>query len=409
MVIDLSKLEPLIACPSSPGNVKKVREVEGLPVHQVVVGSSANPGLRDYTIVSEIVKGRTTPAGLSFDVNPSTRQVIENLSVTGKLTQLLKAGARFHQTGCLGCIGMGQAPAEGKISLRTMPRNFPGRSGTLDDKVYLCSPETAAASALTGKITDPRDLKKLYKMAYPKYEHPAKEIIDLPLMFAPLKHNEKVKLEKGSNIKPLPVLTPLSKQFKVPVILKMGNDISTDEILSGGSKVLPLRSNIPEISKFAYHQLDNDFYEKALKANKKFEGHIVVAGSNYAQGSSREHAALAPKFLGQLAIIAIGYARIGWQNLINYGIMPFEFVDHDDYKKVDVGDVLKLKNINGETLTENKLTIINKTKKTEIPVKHSLTARQIKIILAGGMINFVKLKNVKTAPQKVLKKSLKKK
>ena len=393
MSIDLSILEPLIACPSSPGNIKKVREVQGMPVHQVVIGSSANPGLRDYSIASEIVKDKTVPAGLSFDINPSTRQVIENLSGGGQLPELIRAGARFHQTGCLGCIGMGQAPAQGKISLRTMPRNFPGRSGTLDDQVYLCSPETAAAAALTGKITDPRDLEKLFDISYPKYEHPKKEIINLPLLFAPLEHNEAIKLEKGSNIKPIPKLEALTDKFSAPVILKVGDDISTDEILSGGTKVLPLRSNIPEISKWAYHQLDNNFYDKALKAKEKFNGHIIIAGKNYAQGSSREHAALAPKYLNQIAVIAIGYARIGWQNLVNFGILPFEFQQADDYTKVKTNDILELENINEESLTANDLKIINQTTKSEIKVKHHLSKRQIQVILAGGLINYFKQKN----------------
>ena len=393
MTIDLSMLQPLIACPSSPGNIKKVKEVTGLPVHQVVIGSSANPGLRDYTVVSEIMKGKTAPVDLSFDVNPSTRQIIENLAVNGLLSDLIKSGARFHQTGCLGCIGMGQAPAEGKISLRTMPRNFRGRSGTLDDKVYLCSPETAAAAALTGKITDPRDLEKLFGIKYPKYQHPKKEIINLPLLFSPKKHNEFIKLEKGSNISSLPKLDALINKFKAPVLLKVGNDISTDEILSGGTKVLPLRSNIPEISKWAYHQLDNDFYDKALKAKEKYGGHIIVAGKNYAQGSSREHAALAPKYLGQLAVIAIGYARIGWQNLVNFGIIPFEFKKVGDYKNIDVNDVLKLENIHEQTLTKNKMVVTNHTKKTEIKIKHHLSERQIQVVLAGGMINYFKQKN----------------
>ena len=388
MVINLSKLEPLIACPSSPGNIKKVSEVQGLPVHQVVIGSSANPGLRDYTVVSEIMKGKTAPVSLSFDVNPSTRQIIENLSVSGRLSDLIKSGARFHQTGCLGCIGMGQAPAKGKISLRTMPRNFPGRSGTLDDKVYLCSPETAAASALTGKITDPRDLEKLFGIKYPKYEHPKKEIINLPLLFSPKKHNESIQLEKGSNIPPLPKLDALINKFEAPVLLKIGNDISTDEILSGGTKVLPLRSNIPEISKWAYHQLDNDFYKKALEAKEKFGGHIIVAGKNYAQGSSREHAALAPKYLGQIAVIAIGYARIGWQNLVNFGILPFEFENADDYKNININDVLKLETINEKTLTSNKIVAINNKK--EIGLIHRLSERQVQVVLAGGMINYYK-------------------
>jgi aconitate hydratase len=390
--LDISTLEPMIACPSSPGNVVRVRDVEGKPVHQVVVGSSGNPGLRDYSVVSEIVKGKIIPARVSFDINPSTRQVTENLACCGELTNLIKAGARFHQTGCLGCIGMGQAPASGKISLRTMPRNFPGRSGTLDDQVYLCSPETAAASALTGKITDPRDLEKLYNMSYPEYKRPQKEIINLPLLFAPEKNNLNKKLEKGSNIKPLPEFKPLIENFKAPVLLKCDNDISTDEILSGGTKVLSLRSNIPEISKWAYHQLDNEFYNKAVEAKTKFGGHILIAGTNYAQGSSREHAALAPKFLGQIAVIAKGYARIGWQNLINFGILPFQFKNEKDYDKINANDILSLDNINEKSLKDNNFSIYNHTQNFKIDVIHNLSERQIQIMLAGGMINYEKRK-----------------
>ncbi|HKC68092.1 MAG TPA: aconitate hydratase, partial [Bacteroidia bacterium] len=240
---------------------------------------------------------------------------------------------------------------------------------------------------------DPRDLEKLYGMKYPVYQHPKKEIINLPLLFAPLKHNEDIELEKGSNIKPLPKLDALTDKFNAPVILKVGDDISTDEILSGGTKVLPLRSNIPEISKWAYHQLDDNFYKKALNAKEKSGGHIVVAGKNYAQGSSREHAALAPKYLGQVAVIAIGYARIGWQNLINYGILPFEFKTANDYNKVEEGDILHLENINEEALTSNKIIVLNQTKKTEIQVNHKLSKRQIQVVLAGGMINYFKRKN----------------
>jgi len=393
MELDLSKIEPLIALPSSPGKVKKVREVQGKPVHQVIIGSSANPGLRDYTVVAEIVKGKIAPAGLSFNINPSTRQVIENLSSDSRLSNLISAGARFHQTGCLGCIGMGQAPAAGKISLRTMPRNFPGRSGTLDDQVYLCSPETAAAAVLTGKITDPRDLKKLYNISYPRYKHPKKEILNLPLLFAPLKSNKNVELQKGSNIKPLPLLHRLSNSFKAPVILKCGNDISTDEILSGGTKVLPLRSNIPAISRWAYHQIDDKFYDNALTSKEKFGGHVLVAGSNYAQGSSREHAALAPKFLGQIAVIAKSYARIGWQNLINFGIIPFQFKSANDYTRICTNDILSLSTINKTTLKKNRFKLYNETQDFYFDVQHSLSDRQIEIIVCGGMINYVRKKN----------------
>jgi aconitate hydratase len=388
MHIDLPKLEPLIACPSSPGNVKRVKDIEGRPISQVVIGSSANPGLRDYWMASHLVAGKSIPAGISFDINPSSRQIIENLSSSGALTTLVKAGARFHQTGCLGCIGMGQAPGKGKISLRTMPRNFPGRSGTLDDQVYLCSPETAAASALAGKITDPRDLPKLFRISYPRYRHPEKEIINLPLLFAPAKHNAQKKLEKGENIKALPRFMPLKNDIYAPVILKMGDGISTDEILRGGSKVLPLRSNIPAISKWLYHQLDNDFYSKALEAKEYYDGHIVVAGHNYAQGSSREHAALAPKYLEQLIVIAKSYARIGWQNLINYGILPLSFEWEKDFDLIETGDILSVSGLSFHSLFENKLTILNESKRKKINVMHNLSERQVKIVLAGGMINY---------------------
>jgi aconitate hydratase len=390
MELDLSTIEPLIACPNSPGNVVKVKDISGKPVYQVVIGSSANPGLRDYFIVSEIVKGKVVPTEVSFDINPSTRQVIENLSNNGQLADLIKAGARFHQTGCLGCMGMGQAPASGKISLRTMPRNFSGRSGTPDDQVYLCSPETAAAAALTGKITDPRDLEKMYNLNYPKYKHPKKEILNLPLLFAPLKNNLKKKLEKGNNIKPLPEFEALKENFEVPVILKTGNDISTDEILSAGAKVLPLRSNIPEISKWIFQKDDPTFYEKAIKFHKEYGGHAIIAGKNYAQGSSREHAAIVPKFLGQIAVIAKSYARIGWQNLINFGILPFEFLNKQDYDRIKVNDIISLNNINETSLEKNKICIYNQTQNFKINVTHHLSKRQIQIVLAGGKINYTK-------------------
>jgi aconitate hydratase len=283
---------------------------------------------------------------------------------------------------------MGQAPGKGKISLRTMPRNFPGRSGTLDDQVYLCSPETAVASALSGKITDPRDLPKLFRIPYSKYRHPKKEIINLPLLFAPDKHNARKKLEKGENIKALPRFTALKKDIYAPVILKMGDGISTDEILRGGSKVLPLRSNIPAISKWLYHQLDTDFYSKAQEAKQHYGGHIVVAGHNYAQGSSREHAALAPKYLGQLIVIAKSYARIGWQNLINYGILPLSFENEKDFDLISSGDILSISGLDFNSLMENKLIIQEESKHKKIKMMHRLSERQIQIVLAGGMINF---------------------
>jgi aconitate hydratase len=392
--IVLDELVPLIACPSSPGNVVEVREVEGKPVHQVVVGSSANPGFRDFWVVSEIVKGKTANADISFDVNPTSRQMIENLSASDAFKNLIHAGARFHQAGCMGCIGMGQAPATGKISLRTMPRNFPGRSGTLDDQVYLCSPETAAAAALTGKITDPRDLADIYKMDYPKYVPAEKEIINTDLLVEPPENGHVVDLEKGPNVKSLPDFNELENEYTVPVLLKMEDNISTDEILRAGAEVLPFRSNIPEISKWSFSIIDDTFYDRAKEAQQEHGGHVVVAGENYAQGSSREHAALAPKYLGQVAAIAKSYARIGWQNLINFGIVPLEFVNNEDYKKLNQDDIIRLEGLRDALENGENVKLINESSDEEIELTYNLSDRQVQVILAGGVINYFRMKNV---------------
>jgi aconitate hydratase len=388
--INLSEIEPLIAKPSSPGNVVPVREVAGKPVHQVVIGSSANPGIRDFWTVGAIVKDKMAHENLSFDVNPTSRQLIQNLAQTDAFFDLVRAGARFHQSGCLGCIGMGQAPASGKISLRTMPRNFPGRSGTLDDKVYLCSPETAAAAALTGEITDPRDLEERFDMTYPKYEYPTEEIINTEMLIEPNGTGSDVKLQKGPNISSIPDFEPLHDHCRVPVILKMGDNISTDEILRAGAEVLPLRSNIPEISKYAYTIIDRNFHERASQAMNSHDGHMVVAGENYAQGSSREHAALAPRYLGQVAVIAKSYARIGWQNLVNFGILPLEFVNKEDYDKIEQDDELRLENLHHAIRNGEEVTVYNVTKDVKIPTKHTLSDRQVEVLLNGGIINYFK-------------------
>jgi aconitate hydratase len=386
--INLSELEPLIALPSSPGNVVPVREVSGLKVSQVVIGSSANPGLRDFWIVSQIVKGNVMSPHISFDVNPTSRQVLENLMEMKALGPLIAAGGRLHQSGCMGCIGMGQAPATSTISLRTMPRNFPGRSGTLEDQVYLCSPETAAAAALMGEITDPRKLETLKNISYPKWEEPTHMKINKKLLIAP--NGESNELIKGPNIKTLPNFEALPDAMEIPILLKMGDNISTDGILKAGADVLPLRSNIPEISKFAYYAIDQSFYDRAIKNQKDYKGFCVIAGENYAQGSSREHAALAPKYLGQKFAIAKSYARIGWQNLINFGIIPFEFKNSADWDKLEQGDVLHIENIR-ETI-KNKDSIIATVigKGTEIQLAFNISNRQIEIVLKGGIINYIK-------------------
>ncbi len=388
--INLESLVPLIALPTSPGNVVPVSEVAGKNISQVVLGSSANPGLRDFWMAGAIVKDKTVNSDVSFDVNPTSRQIIQNMIDNKAFGNLIKAGARFHQSGCMGCIGMGQAPASDTISLRTMPRNFPSRSGTEDDQVHLCSPETAAASALTGKITDPRDLEKLYGMSYPQYIHPEIEQINKDMLVAPLEDGSNVQLIKGPNIKSLPHIEHLQENYLVPVLLKMGDNVSTDEILKAGAEVLPFRSNLPEISKYSFTVIDNTFYDRAMQAKSEHGGHIVVAKENYAQGSSREHAALAPKFLGQVAVLAKSYARIAWQNLVNFGILPLEFTDMADYNKIDQGDMVSLKNVPKSVSESKNIQVIIKKENgevIEISTKHSLSKRQINILLKGGIIN----------------------
>lgn len=388
--IILDELIPLIALPTSPGNVVPVREVEGKEISQVVIGSSANPGLRDFWIAGAIVDGKSVNNDVSFDINPTSRQMIQNMIDNRAFANLIKAGARFHQSGCMGCIGMGQAPASGTISLRTMPRNFPDRSGTKDDQVHLCSPETAAASALTGKITDPRDLEKLYDMKYPQFQHPEIEIINTEMLVAPPEDGTGIQLKKGPNIKSLPYIEPMQEKYSIPVLLKMGDNISTDEILKAGAEVLPFRSNLPEISKYSYTVIDETFYDRAMEAKTIHGGHIVVAKDNYAQGSSREHAAIAPKYLGQVAVIANSYARIAWQNLVNFGILPLEFINIEDYEKIEQGDLVYFRNLREDVQNRKNIKVIVKNdsgKKTEFETKHSMSDRQIDVLLKGGIIN----------------------
>ncbi|HKJ47341.1 MAG TPA: aconitate hydratase [Balneolales bacterium] len=388
--INLSELEPLIACPSSPGNVVPVSEVAGKPIYQVVIGSSANPGLRDFWISAEMVKGRSTHERVSFDINPTSRQLIENLAGMGSFMDLVHAGARFHQSGCLGCIGMGQAPATDQISLRTMPRNFPGRSGTPEDKVYLCSPETATASALTGKITDPRDMEKLYHKKYPEFKEPKTITINTDMLVAPPENGKRHELQKGPNIKSFPEFDPLEDHIEIPVLLKVGDNISTDEIMPAGATVLPYRSNIPGISQFVYYLKDDSFSERAKETKEKFGGHILVGGKNYAQGSSREHAAIAPRYLGQAAVLAKSYARIGWQNLVNFGVLPLEFVNPDDYDDIDQSDMIEISDLREALRNDSGIEVVNKTKGHTYKMTHSLSDRQKDIILHGGIINWYK-------------------
>lgn len=382
--INLSKLEPLIACPSSPDNVKTVREVAGKEIYQSMIGSSANPGFRDFAIAALIVDGKQVDGRVSFDINPTSRQILEDLTITGLLEKLIKAGGRIHQAGCNGCIGMGQAPASGKNSLRTVPRNFPGRSGTVEDAVYLCSPETAAVSALKGVITDPRDAG----IPYPKVVEPVNASINLEMLEAPPKDRSGLKLEKGPNIMPLPVFEAFSDHLEGPVGIKVGNDISTDGILPAGTNVLPFRSNIPEISKFAFTQIDGEYYSRVLPYQKS--GSFIVGGLNYGQGSSREHAAIVPRYLGIQAVLAKSFARIHWQNLVNFGILPLTFDNRNDYDDIGQGDILEISDIHERIQEAHEIYVTNKTKNRRYLMKHQLSPRQLKILLVGGMINFFK-------------------
>jgi aconitate hydratase len=382
--IDLSQLEPLIALPSSPGNVVPVREVAGREIYQAMIGSSANPGLRDFVLPAMIVDGKQIHNRVSFDINPTSRQILEYLIESRHLEKLVHAGGRIHQAGCNGCIGMGQAPATGKISLRTVPRNFPGRSGTKEDQVYLCSPETAAASALTGVITDPRTLD----MPYPRFKEPKKININTLMLVRPPEDGSHITLEKGPNIKPLPDFGPLKETISGPVLLKMGDNISTDTILPAGARVLPYRSNIEGISQFVFSQIDDKYHERARPHQQS--GSIVIGGENYGQGSSREHAAIAPRYLGLEAVIAKSFARIHAQNLVNFGIVPLYFTDHKDYDDIQQEDVLSLENIRETIQHSTEVKVINQTRHKTYICQHRLSPRQLNILLAGGLINTVK-------------------
>jgi aconitate hydratase len=377
--IDLSALEPLIALPSSPGKVKPVREVAGPEVSQVLVGSSANPGLRDFEIVAHMVEGRQSHDGVSFDVNPTSRQTLETLARSGAVAKLVAAGARLNQAGCLGCIGVGQAPATGAISLRTVPRNFPGRSGTREDQVYLCSPETAAAAALTGEITDPRSLG----MPYPRIEPPAEPVVNTRMLVAPDPQPER-ELRRGPNIQPLPELEPLPDRIEAPVLLALGDGVSTDEIMPAG-RALSLRSNIPELAKFAFAQIDEGFHDRAMEVRDS--GHVVVGGQNYGQGSSREHGALVPAYLGLRAVIAKAFARIHGQNLVNFGVVPLLFCDPADHGAIEAGDVLRIEGLRDALAAREPIDVHDATRDRRFRVRHDLSDRQVRVVLAGGLIN----------------------
>ncbi len=387
-VIDLTQLEPLIAKPQSPGNVVPVREVAGLPIYQAYVGSSANPGFRDFAIAALMVRDRAIDPRVSFDVNPTSRQLLDELASTGLLSDLIRAGARLHQTGCNGCIGMGQAPATGRNSLRTVPRNFPGRSGTREDSVFLCSPETATASALAGVITDPRDLGK----APPEIPRPVRGEAIATIVPPPPPPDEagSVEIVRGPNIAPLPELEPLPDELTLRVLLALGDDISTDEILPAGSRVLPFRSNLPRIAEFCFLDIDAGYHERARRLQDG-SGHAILAGRNYGQGSSREHAALAPRSLGLRLVIARSFARIHRDNLANFGVLPLVFASEADADFVCEGDELRVVDVR-DALRAGEVRVENRSQRRELVVRHDLSRRQVDAILAGGVINLVREK-----------------
>ena len=386
--IDLSTVEPLIACPTSPGNIKRVADVAGLKVDQTIVGSSVNSSFRDLMVTAKIVEGRHCHPDTSFHINPGSRQVLENIADQGGVMALLLAGARIHQSGCLGCIGMGQAPGTGQVSLRTFPRNFPGRSGTKDDQVYLCSPETAAAAALKGVITDPRDLGR--EMEYPRIQDPEKYRVDESSIIFPSDELRKTEVVRGPNIKRLPEFEALPDTLEGEVILKVEDDISTDTIMPAGNRVLPLRSNIDAISVFVYYQIDENFHKRCREKGNV----IIVGGENYGQGSSREHAALAPRYLGVRAKIVKSFARIHKANLCNFGILPLVFKNPDDYKVFGKGKKVVLPEVRRH-LENGDREIPVEVDAREVITILDVSDRQRRHLIAGGALNFVKnqLKN----------------
>lgn len=381
--IELSELEPLIARPSSPGNVVPVSEVAGQALYQAYIGSSANPGYRDFAVPARMVEGATVHPQVSFDVNPTSRAMLETLTRDGLLAPLIHAGARLHQAGCNGCIGMGQAPATGRNSLRTTPRNFPGRSGTQEDSVFLCSPETAVASALRGEITDPRSLDT----ACPQVADPDDPVVNEDMLQGPLPLEiaRQITLAKGPNIASLPEIEGLPDTLELPVLLKVGDNVSTDEIMRAGAEVLPFRSNIPEIANFVYDKVDPEYPARA----KSTGDHAIVGGENYGQGSSREHAALAPRYLGLRVIIAKSFARIHWQNLVNFGVLPLTFARPADADAVKQDSVIQLTELH-DALATDLGTVTARLDGDTLALEHALSKRQIELLYAGGLINWMR-------------------
>lgn len=381
--IDLSKLEPLAACPHSPDNVKSVSELSGMKIDQVCIGSCTNSSLLDMMKVAHILKGKTVNPDVSLAIAPGSKQVLNMLANNGALAIMIDAGARILESACGPCIGMGQSPNSKGISLRTFNRNFEGRSGTKDGQIYLVSPETAAISALTGVFTDPRTLGDAADITLPE-----KFTINDNMIVPPAdeKDMDSIEVLRGPNIKPFPVSEPLAETIDAKCSLKVGDNITTDHIMPAGAKILPLRSNIPKISEFCFAVCDEKFHDRALELGKS----IIVGGSNYGQGSSREHAALAPLYLGVKAVIVKSFARIHMANLINAGIVPLTFANESDYDKIDQMDELKIENIGKQIANGKVIKVTNVTKGFDFEVNADLSDRQKEMLYAGGLLNYTK-------------------
>lgn len=381
--INLSELEPLAACPHSPDNIKSIKELEGQKIDQVCIGSCTNSSLLDMMKVAHILKGKTVHPDVSLAIAPGSKQVLNMLANNGALAIMIDAGARILESACGPCIGMGQSPNSKGISLRTFNRNFEGRSGTKDGQIYLVSPETAAVSALTGIFTDPTTLGKM-----PNIKLPKKFTINDNMIAAPVPEEDmdSVEVLRGPNIKPFPVSQPLADTINAGVSLKVGDNITTDHIMPAGAKILPLRSNIPKISEYCFAVCDEKFHDRALEMGKS----IIIGGSNYGQGSSREHAALAPLYLGVKAVITKSFARIHMANLVNAGIIPMTFANENDYDKIDQNDELKIENVKEQLSSGNTVKVTNITKGFDFEVNVEVSARQKEMLYAGGLLNYTK-------------------
>lgn len=381
--IDLSALEPMAAMPHMPDNVKKVSEIGNIEISQVCIGSCTNSSLLDLLKVAAILKGKKVAPNVSLTISPGSMQVLNMLSLDGALSDILGAGARLLECACGPCIGMGQSPQSKGVSLRTFNRNFEGRSGTADAGIYLVSPEVAAASALTGCLTDPRTLGEMPEIKLPERFIINDNMIEKP---ASVEEANAVEIKYGPNIKPFPTSVELPESIEAPAILKVGDNITTDHIMPAGAKILPYRSNIPYLSNFCFRQCDEKFSERCKAAGKGF----IIGGANYGQGSSREHAALVPLYLGIKAVIAKSFARIHCANLINAGIMPFTFADGSDYDRIDTDDVLALEGIREKIADGKPVTLKNLTKGEEYALNYDYSDRQTAMILAGGLLNYTK-------------------